>query len=235
MRASRLYLVIVFALAACGKPDAPVPTTHPEEADAAPVSESDPGPGPQPGSSDPEAPLPDEEASSSGADPESDPQPAARAPGDPVSVPEDPAEGLTEPTSFANVKLEIKQGPKVHKDPGQTIRWDELTRIPIDVEGQIHEFLVHVTRAGENTEVMMSYNRAGNEILRKYTFDTKVKKREVLRIDDGTALAVTVTPLTVKPHKSSHKKVERVEGNDPLTGAKLGEPASTKNKKTKGK
>jgi hypothetical protein len=236
MRASSLYLIsIAFALAACAKAD--TPTTDPGDAETTKVSESDPGPGPAPGDSDPEAPTADTPSDSEGAsepdEPASD-EPVARAPGDPVSVPEDPAEGLTEPTSFANLKFEIKQGPKVHKDPGQTIRWEELTRIPIDIEGQVHEFLVHVSRAGETAEIMMSYNRDGNEILRKYTFDAKIKKREVLRIEDGTALAVTVTPEMIKPHKSGHKKVEKVEGNDPLVGAgKTGEPPAQKKKKGK--
>jgi hypothetical protein len=242
MRASSLHLIsIVVALAACAKPDAPS-TTSPEDAtEPTPVSESNPGPGPVPGDSDPEAPTADDPTTDDPGTEDaaideaaSADEPAARAPGDPVSVPEDPADGLTEPTSFANVKLEIKQGPKVHKDPGQTIRWEELTRIPIEVEGQVHEFIVHVSRAGEKAEVMMSYNRGGKEILRKFTFDTKIKKREVLRIDDGSALAVTVTPQMVKPAKSAHKKVEKVQGNEPLSGAgKRGEPASTKKKKGK--
>ena len=237
MRSTSLHVItIALALAACGKADAP-PTTSPSDAETTKVSESNPGDGPVDSESDPEAPTaetPSEgEGEGEGEEPAAE-QPAARAPGDPVSVPEDPAEGLTEPTSFANVKLEVKQGPKVHKDPGQTIRWEELTRIPLDIDGQVHEFLVVVSRSGEKAEVTLSYNLDGNEIMRKYTFDTKIKKREVLRLDGGGALAVTVTPQTIKPHKSGHKKVEKVEGEDPLSGAgEKGEPAAT-NKKKKG-
>jgi hypothetical protein len=237
MRSISLHVIsFTLALAACGKADAP-PTTSPGDGETTKVSESNPGDGPVDSESDPEAPTAQDPGASEGegegeGEEAAAEQPAARAPGDPVSVPEDPAEGLTEPTSFANVKLEVKQGPKVHKDPGQTIRWEELTRIPLDIDGQVHEFLVVVSRSGEKAEVTLSYNLDGNEIMRKYTFDTKIKKREVLRLDGGGALAVTVTPLTVKPYKSGHKKVEKVEGEDPLSGAgEKGEPAAIKKKK----
>ena len=233
MRASSLQVLsIVLVLAACGKKDAP-PTTNPGEVET-PVSESTPGPGPTSSDVDPEAPTAEDPSEGEGEGEPAGDEPVARAPGDPVSVPEDPAEGITEPTSYANVKLEVKMGPKVYRDPGKTIRWDELTKIPIDIDGQIHDFVVLVSREGEKAEIMMSYARGGTEILRKYTFDVKVKKREAFSTDDGTALAVTVTPQMVKPHKSGHKKVEKVEGNDPLVGAgEKGEPPTAKKKKGK--
>ncbi len=234
MRASSLQILsIVLVLAACGKKDAPA-TTHPDDGQTTQVSESNPGPGPSDSDVDPEAPTAEESGDEGDESEGTSEASTGRAPGDPVSVPEDPASEITEPTSFANVKLEVKMGPKVYRDPGKVIRWDELTKIPLDIDGQTHDFVVLVSRENEKSdkvEIMMSYVRGGTEILRKYTFDVKAKKREAFSTDDGTALAVTVTPQIVKPAKSGHKKVEKVEGDDPLVGAgERGEPAGTKKK-----
>ena len=101
------------------------------------------------------------------------------------------------------------------------MQWDQLTRIPVDFNGQIHEFDVQVANKGGQVGVTISYNVGSEAVLADYKFDTKPKFREVLRIDNGMALAITVTPKTVKPYtKKEREKLEGKAEKDPLAGAK---------------
>ena len=211
-----IALTTVLCLGACDKPsEAPAPTSPADVAASEPAEEPTPTEAP---TDDPSPDQPAEEEPATDDDGGLGPAAATTA-GDPVDVPKDPAEGLTEPTSFASIKLEIRTPDgKVYRDSAKVIRWEQSTRIPIDFEGERHEFLLDVRRSGKQATVEMTYLRGGTEILRKYALDTKIKKRELLRIDDGTALAVTVTPKTIKPKPASQQKIDNPEGNDPLTG-----------------
>ena len=213
MRCLDLALIIVLAASACDKPaDAP-PTT-------APASE------PVAGNPDGESPDPGDPVPSDGVDPSpTDNDGAGLGPAaetmadDPVEVPDDPAEGLSTPTSFATVKIEVRTPDgKIARPGAQIIRWEELTRIPVDFQGKLHEFIVSVQRSGKKASLQLSYVLDGTDVLRDYATDTKLGKRELLRIDDGTALALTIGSKTIKPKPPSKKKIDTPEGNDPLTG-----------------
>jgi hypothetical protein len=138
----------------------------------------------------------------------------------PVPVPEDPSEGLTEPTSFAQVKLEIKvPSGKVMRDGGKVIAWQQPTKIPFEFQGGMHQFVLDVTRDGKTANVELSYELDGVEVLRTYELETKMGKREVIRIEDGTALALTVTSKTIKPKsRAEREKIEQRKSKDPLSG-----------------
>lgn len=212
----RIILTTALCLGACDKPsEAPAPASPADAVAPEPAAEPPETEAPV---DDAAAPQPAEEAPPAEDDGGLGPA-APTASGDPVDVPKDPAEGLTEPTSFASIKLEIRTpAGKVYRDSAKVIRWEQLTRVPIDFEGERHEFIVDVKRSGKQATVEMTYLRGGTEIVRKYALEAKLKKREVLRIDDGTALAVTVTSKTIKPKPPGQQKIDNPEGNDPLTG-----------------
>jgi hypothetical protein len=228
MNATRCVLFTLLpALLACGKPAA---TTPPVDPGAAPSSDpaapaSDPAATPDEEGT-PEAPAEAPAAEDGGGEGgEGEAEGAAVAvddPGAPATVPEDPAEGLTEPTSMASVKLEIKgEDGKVFKDKGKVIRWDQLTRIPIDFGSRMHEFDILLGQDKKSVGVQISYFVGGKEVLRKYRFDTKVGTREVIQIEGGVAVALTVTPKTIKPKPAAERdKVDAGGSRDPLAGAK---------------
>lgn len=148
--------------------------------------------------------------------------PAVATPtGGPTPVPADPAEGLDEPTSMASVKLEIKdQDGKVFKDTPKIIRWDERFRIPLEIGNRVHEIDVEATRSGKTVELVLGYLLGGQELVRNFRLETGVSKRELIHIEGGIALAITVTPKTIKPKpQKARDKVETPTGSDPLAGA----------------
>jgi hypothetical protein len=228
MNATRCVLFTLLpALLACGKPAA---TTPPVDPGAAPSSDpaapaSDPAATPDEEGT-PEAPAEAPAAEDGGGEGgEGEAEGAAVAvedPNAPAPVPEDPADGLTEPTSMASVKLEIKgEDGKVFKDKGKVIRWDQLTRIPIDFGSRMHEFDILLGQDKKSVGVQISYFVGGKEVLRKYRFDTKVGTREVIQIEGGVAVALTVTPKTIKPKPAAEReKVDAGGSRDPLAGAK---------------
>lgn len=230
MNVSSAVLVTLFGtlLVACGKPATTTPPADPGGA----APSSDPAgtlADPDPSATDAESPAgdPSSAGETAGEDPEPDAEGegAVATVGDPnaaVPVPEDPADGLTEPTSMASVKLEIKgEDGKVFKDQPKVIFWDRLTRIPIDFGSRMHEFDLLLGQDKKSVDVQISYTVGGKEVLRKYKFDTKVGTREVIQIEGGVAVALTVTPKTVKPRPAAERdKVEAGGSRDPLAGAK---------------
>ena len=228
MNVTRAVLVTLLgALFACGKPAATTPPGDPGAA-APSTDPADTAGSPAAGADETAAdPATGDDASSGsgGSEPDPEGEGAVATAGDPdapATVPEDPAEGLTEPTSMASVKLEIKgEDGKVFKDKGKVIRWDQLTRIPIDFGSRMHEFDLLLGQDKKSVDVQISYTVGGKEVLRKYKFDTKVGTREVIQIEGGIAVALTVTPKTVKPRPAAERdKVEAGGSRDPLAGAK---------------
>jgi hypothetical protein len=217
-----VLMTAALGVAACGKSKTPE-TTVPSDGGAphsdAPVAAAS-------------ASEPDDGTSDLEADPDSaddwDPEAGgsdyvAEADAGPVSPVEDPRADLTEPTEMATVTIEIKgNGGKVRKSSPQYVQWKQLTRIPVDFEGQIHEFDLELSKSSASSlGVVISYTLGAEDVLRDYKFDTKPKFREVLRIDNGTALAITITPKTVKPYtKKEREKLEGGAEKDPLAGAK---------------
>lgn len=210
---NRLVLVLALASAACRKDTAP---TTPPEADApaatpateAPVTETAPAEGA--GATDAEAPVVDPEDTAA----------LDGAPGKPYA---DPTERLVEPKDFAVVKLELKQpNGKVYRDAtGQIVDWSVPTRIDVDFEGHKHVFVLTPKRSGKADVVVdIDYELDGKEVLRKVPLASKLKAREVLRVEDGTAIALTVANKHVVPKTTERKeKLEKPAGKDPLSGA----------------
>lgn len=140
-----------------------------------------------------------------------------------IMIRADPAEGLEKATAMAKIKLEIRSpNGKIHKDQARIVRWDELTRVEMEFQGIEHAFLLDLGKDGKSVSVKLTYLADGEEVIRNYGYDSKVGKREVVRIDDGTALAVTINTKTVKPKppEPGQEKIKTAEGDDPLAGAK---------------
>lgn len=216
--------LVVLAITACDKGQSsttPPPETVVAEAEPAGSEPTDADTAPPPA----EAPSTEDDGGEADAETQADPAASTGTwvdPEGPVPVPEDPSEGLSEPTSFANVKLEIKTSDgKVMRDKGKVIAWRQPTKIPFEFQGGVHEFVIDVVRDGKTANVELSYELDGMEVLRTYELETQIGKREVIRIEDGTALALTVTSKTIKPKtKAEREKIEARKGKDPLSGAK---------------
>ena len=139
-----------------------------------------------------------------------------------VALVEDPRAVVENAEKWANVKLEIRSpGGKVFKDPGKVFRYGEKTRIDFDFEGITHTFLLDIGKPGSTAPVNMSYMAGGEEVVRNYDFEAKLSKREVLRLDDGTAVALTISTKTIKPLPvEEREKLKGAAGErDPLAGA----------------
>lgn len=229
------HLVIASALSAgCSK--GPAATAAPTDATAAPTSAASPGQAPGQAEQDPSSPDPS-------SDPSSDPLAASTGDGDSssqpgsgqvaaagpltdeygaVAVAKNPRAEVTKTSKWAKVKVEIRTpSGKVFKDTGKSFPYDQLTRLDFDFEGISHTFLIDLSRDGKsNAAVKLTYIAGGEEVVRNYGFDAKLSKREVLRLDDGTALALTVSNKTIKPLPAEVR--EQLEGadndRDPLSG-----------------
>jgi hypothetical protein len=152
---------------------------------------------------------------------DTEPAPVVAESNGPSPVPADPAVGLTAPTSMATVKLEIKDdNGKVFKDTPKVIRFDEKFRIPVEIGSRVHEIDVEVSREGKGLEVVLGYLLAGQELVRNYRLETSANKRELIHIEGGIALAITVGSKTIKPKPQKERdKVQTPAGSDPLAGA----------------
>lgn len=155
---------------------------------------------------------------------------------------EDPSQPKDE---VAQVKIEIKleSGRVVKPENAFTVDYGVDSNLEIQAEGAKHQFLLNVKRKGDKGKeakeisITVGYDRDGEAIIAPFTFDAKVKKREVLRIEGGIALAFVVTPKKVqgaeppkdegngeeqpeeqpKP-KEKKKKIETCDADDPLCG-----------------
>jgi hypothetical protein len=145
----------------------------------------------------------------------------------------------------AQVRLEIKleSGRVVKPEDSFTLDYGVDSNVEIQADGAKHQFLLNVKRKGKEKDgkeakevsITVGYDRDGEAIIAPFTFDAKVKKREVLRIEGGIALAFTITPKKVegeapKPEeqpeqpteepkeKEKKKKIETCDSDDPLCG-----------------
>lgn len=129
-----------------------------------------------------------------------------------------PAEAPTK--QVAQVKVEIKtEGGRVIKTDAQ-LEWGAPGNVELASEGHTHTIGLEVARQNETkpeVTVTLRYHLDDQLVVAPYTFDAKVKKREVLRIEGGTAIALTVTPKKVKaPPPEEEKPKDKIEvGDDP--------------------
>jgi hypothetical protein len=159
--------------------------------------------------------------------------------GEGTEQPEQPEQPKDE---VAQVKIEIKleSGRVVKPESAFTVDYGVDSNLEIQAEGAKHQFLLNVKRKGKEgkeakeVSITIGYDRDGEAIIAPYTFDAKVKKREVLRIEGGIAIAFTVTPKKVEgappppkeeeqplepeQPKEKKKKIETCDSDDPLCG-----------------
>ena len=129
----------------------------------------------------------------------------------------------------AQIKVEIKQeSGKVIKTKG-TVDFGAQGTLALAGDDHSHSVHVKVDRTEEKSEVSITlgYDRDGEAIIAPYSFDTKVKKREVIQIEGGIAIALQVTPKKVAveappPEEKPEEREEKLElegdNNDPLGG-----------------
>lgn len=152
----------------------------------------------------------------------------------------DPADQDTKaeaPREVAQVKIEIKleSGRVVKPEAAFTIDYGIDSSLEVQAEGASHQFMLNIKPKGDGKKVVsltVGYDRDGEAIIAPVTFDAKVKKREVLRIEGGMALAFIITPKKVdgeaqppsedeqpvEPEKKPKDKIDVCEENDPLCG-----------------
>jgi hypothetical protein len=167
----------------------------------------------------------------------------AAEPDDEEVVEEEPAPDDSQPADeVAQVKIEIKleSGRVVKPENSFTVGYGVDNNLEIQADGAKHQFLLNVKRKGDKAKeakevsITVGYDRDGEAIIAPFTFDAKVKKREVLRIEGGIAIAFTVTPKKVaaeapkdeegeqppeeQPKPKPKKKIETCNVDDPLCG-----------------
>lgn len=143
----------------------------------------------------------------------------------------------------AQIKIEIKleSGRVVKPDDNFTVDFGVENSLEIQADGSNHQFMLKVDRKGDkqqSKEVVLTvgYDRDGEAIVAPYSFDAKVKKREVLRIEGGMALAFTITPkkkttgatpteeeeeeVPEEPKQKPRDKIGTCDKDDPLCGVK---------------
>lgn len=130
----------------------------------------------------------------------------------------------------AHVKVEIKQeSGKVVKSTG-VVDWGADGRIELAGDAHTHAVLVKIERdvdSKKKVSITVGYDRDGEALIAPYTFESTVKKREVIEIEGGIAIALQVTPKKVavdapppeeKPEEREEKLKIGGDNNDPLGG-----------------
>lgn len=133
----------------------------------------------------------------------------------------------------AQIKIEIKleSGRVVKPEDLFVVDFGVENELAIQAEGSNHQFMLKVDHKGDQeegqgkgkkkgkkkskvVELTVGYDRDGEAIVAPYTFDAKVKKREVLRIEGGMALAFTITPKTIKGEGGTPTEEEELPPED---------------------
>jgi hypothetical protein len=142
------------------------------------------------------------------------------------------------PKDVASVKIELKQpSGKVLKYDGAILDWGADGNVSFKADDHVHDVALRIDRAGDQKAISLTvgYTKDGQPIIASHTVDSEIKKREVIRIEGGLAIAITVTPkankaATPKPEEEEPKEEEKPKkkdriidgggGNDPLDGVK---------------
>lgn len=121
---------------------------------------------------------------------------------------------------LAQVKVEIRE------EDGEVIKHKELVpwreTSTIEIEGAGHTHSVTVTPApvkkSMKLEMTFSYDRDDTAIVSAYSYESKMWKRELLRVEGGLAIAITVVPKTIElpPEPPKRDELEHDETEDPL-------------------
>lgn len=121
------------------------------------------------------------------------------------------------------VKVEIKHRGRVLQTKPRRLDWDEASAIRLERGDRVHDVTLKVSRKGDQSKklhVTLNYEIDGELVIEDFAYDTKARKREVLRTE-GVALAVTVTPHQLEDEGSTKRedKIDPAEDtDDPLAG-----------------
>lgn len=110
-------------------------------------------------------------------------------------------ESVDAETEVVQLKVELKlESGRVVRLPGEfTLDWGVGTEVEIEADGSTHQISITLARkGGAKVSITLGYARNGEPIIAPYTFDTKVNKREVVRVEGGLAIALTVKPKNTK-------------------------------------
>ena len=135
-----------------------------------------------------------------------------------------PDESTQDEAEVVQLKVEIKLASgRVVRLPGDfKLDWGVDTAVEVEADGSTHQFSFLIARKGDPesgaVSITMSYGRDGEPIIAPYSFDTKVKRREVVRIEGGLAIALTVTPKKTgapPPKQEEEEEPPPEEGGPP--------------------
>jgi hypothetical protein len=105
-----------------------------------------------------------------------------------------------ETKQVANAKVELKTVTGAVVKGQLNLDWGKDGSVELAAGETKHAVGIKVDRDGEAQQitVTLSYEVDGSPVIEPYTFDMSVGKREVIRVEDGAAIALTVTPKKVK-------------------------------------
>lgn len=149
---------------------------------------------------------------------------AALALGLPVSS-VDAHEGA-EPRAESSVKQVAQVKVEVKTEAGRVIKgdlqldWGAPGTVEMQGDGKKHIVGLELVRETDDSKVLkvtLRYHVDDHLVVAPYTFDTKLKKREVVHIEGGSAIALTVTPKKVKappPPAEEEKPRDKIDVGD---------------------
>jgi len=123
---------------------------------------------------------------------------------------------------LALVEVEIKGEDGSLATQKKLMPWNQETTVSFSSEGHTHELTITPRATPKSMEiaVTVSYDRDATAVVDGYTYDGKLWKRELLRVEGGLAIALRVVPKTIElpPPPPPRDRLQPGEGDDPLTG-----------------
>jgi hypothetical protein len=83
---------------------------------------------------------------------------------------------------------------------GVVFEWGDEGNVVLKYNDHTHDIALKVDKNedGKKISLTVGYTRDGEAVIPPQTVQSQPKKREVIRIEGGSAIAVTVTPKTMK-------------------------------------
>lgn len=103
--------------------------------------------------------------------------------------------------NVAVVKVEVKlESGKVIQHDGVVFEWGDEGNVVLKYNEHTHDIALKVDKNddGKKINLTVGYTRDGEAVIQPQTVQSQPKKREVIRIEGGSAIAVTVTPKAMK-------------------------------------
>ena len=127
--------------------------------------------------------------------------------------------------SVVIAKVEIKQSSgKVLRGKPRQLEWEAQSSVQLEADGHVHDVQLQVEKKddqGRKLGVTLAYDVDGEAVIAPFEYDTTAKKREILRVDGGIALAVTLTPKKIEIEAPEpDDDIEVPDGQNPLDGLK---------------